>query len=271
VPPDLIPTLLALADQLYDGTEVKRDGKQVVVSLKRPDQLGTAPEADLIASAGFNDAEGMNANRIPGSPYRLKATARAGGAGEPGWLGPWPPSLNAVYQSKVVKEGDGAMKMTGPASLTRQLREPQKGSFEVEQWVRLPEGGQITASLYRHGPGARGREGDFTGPMWGAAADGKFVVFQGDWGGTAKPVETKLKCQPDKWYKVTLRVDVRKATWEFSVDGTSYKAEGGALRFRTKQEALDTVRLQAERPAGFYLDALRLTRVGPAPAAGEED
>jgi hypothetical protein len=264
---------MAVADQFYDGIEVKRDGKQVVLTMKRPENFGAAPEANLIASAGFNDAKGMNSNRIPGSPYSLKAVGRLGGAGEPGWTAPWTPAPGAKVQTKFVKEGDGALQLTGPANITRTLREPQKGTFEVEQWVRLPEGGQINASLYHGGPQTVGREGDFTGPMWGATADGKFVVFQGDWGGTAKPVETKLKCQPDKWYKVTLSVDVRKATWEFSVDGKKYKADDGkALRFRTKQEAMDTVRFQAERPAGsFYLDALRLTRVGPAPAASEDD
>jgi hypothetical protein len=81
-------------------------------------------------------------------------------------------------------------------------------------------------------------------------------------------METTLECKPGKWYKVTLRVDVRKHTWDFLVDGNKFKSPE-PLRFRTKQEALDTVRLQAERPAGFYLDALRITRSGPAVA--EED
>src|SRR5260370_37371232 len=107
----VIPTL-AVADKLYGGIQVTKEGKRIVVRLEKPEGLGP-PENELIASSGFNDARGMNGNPIPGSPFPLDVPNREGGLGEPGWKGPWSANADAVYQRKVVFEGDGALYLKG--------------------------------------------------------------------------------------------------------------------------------------------------------------
>src|SRR5437016_12042122 len=65
----------------------------VVLADATRDKRAKAPTDALVeASAGFNDAEGLNADKEPDSPYPLGKKNREGGKGEPGWAGPWPAS-----------------------------------------------------------------------------------------------------------------------------------------------------------------------------------
>jgi len=70
-------------------------------------------EALVEASAGFNDAEGLNADKVPDSPYPLGKRNRQGGKGEPGWATLWPATEKAIFQKEVVFEATG--RCTSPA------------------------------------------------------------------------------------------------------------------------------------------------------------
>ena len=87
------------------------------------------------------------------------------------------------------------------------------------------------------------------GPTW-RAGDRKFSV-------RGVP-DTGFKCEPGRWYKVTLRLDVPGQTWEFFVDGRRLESSR-PLRFEAKVEYLDYISFRVE--GGVYIDALRVTRL----------
>jgi hypothetical protein len=216
----------------------------------RVTRLPSPAEKDLIASAGFNNHRGMNSTPVPGTPYPLDGEGKQGGAGEPGWAGPWstPSSPRFAFQKKVVHEGDGALYLSNGGA-DRRLAEAQRGEFRVEMFVQVPGGGGSGFYL-KNGTGAF-RDG----PAW-AARDGKFWVMDGsdNWR------ETGFTAQPRKWHKVTLRVDVPHKEWQFFVDDKGFETPK-PLRFRSGETSLDTIRLQCETEAGIYVDALRFTRL----------
>jgi eukaryotic-like serine/threonine-protein kinase len=231
---------------------VSRNGRQVVQVSKETDSEGleTAPENNAIASAGFNDARGLNSNRVPDSPYPLDSDGKQGGIGEPGWAGPWTAlsSSRFSFQKKVVYEGDGALYMSNEGA-DRRLAEAQRGQFQVEMLVQVPEGGKLVCYLKKESDPLR------DGPVW-EVSGAKFYVMDGE-----NKRDTGFTPQPRKWHKISLRVDVPRKEWQFFVDDQKFETMH-LLRFRTTNEsALDTIRLQCETEAGIYLDALRITRL----------
>jgi hypothetical protein len=254
IPPEVVQPALAVADQLFGGVEVAKEGKRLVIQLAKPEGFDAPPEKDLIASSGFNDASGMNSNPVPGSPFPLDAPNREGGAGEPGWKGPWSAHPRAVFQSKVVFEGDGALYLQGSPNIGpnygRQLAQAQTGKFQVEYHLQVPAGSSCGGYIWQD------REGGafHSGPNWGARG-GKFNVNGQD---------IALKCVPGQWHKVTLRIDVAKQTWEFFVDDQRFESPK-PLPFRTTVQYLDYINFLVE--GGVYIDDLRVTRL---PDAGEK-
>jgi hypothetical protein len=247
-----------VADQLYGGVHVARVGTRVVVTLDRP-PVPKLPEG-LIAAAGFNDAEGLNSDPVPDSPYPLGTGNRVGGLGEPGWAGPWSPVDPAVtFQKEVVFEGDGALYLTGEDNVgpgfSRQLAEPQRGVFDVEMHVQVPVGARFTVYL------KNGNQAFHDGPVW-SVTDGKFQVAD-----AGVPPDTGLTCRPGKWYKVTMHVDVPKRQWEFAVDDQRFMPPQ-PLKFRNRDEPrLDTIAFLCRTGPGVYVDAVRFTRApGAEPA-----
>src|SRR5207249_3647281 len=109
LPPDQARPALAVADQIFGGVTLDLQETVVTIALKRPASLDEPLPADLIASSGFNDDKGMNSNPVPNAPFALGTSGKSGGAGEPGWADPWPAHADAVFQSKIVFEGDGAL------------------------------------------------------------------------------------------------------------------------------------------------------------------
>lgn len=206
-----------------------------------------ASKALVEASAGFNDAEGMNADKKPDSPYPLGAKGKPGGEGEPGWAGPWPAADGVIYQKDVVFEGDGAMFMSGTAGTTRRLKVAHDDVFQVEQHVQVPADGNFTGYIKK--------SQDVTGPMW-KVQEGKFLILDGDEKGDGRWTETGFACIPGRWYRVTLHVDVPKQRWQFSVDGKQFG--GGPWRFRHKVEYLIDIHYLCESAAGAYIDALKI-------------
>jgi serine/threonine protein kinase len=252
LPAEVVQPALAVADQLFGGVHVTREGKRLVVRLEKPEGLGTPPEKDLIASSGFNDSRGMNSNPVPGSPFPLDTPNREGGLGEPGWVGPWIAHRDAVFQSKVVFEGDGALSLTGHPNFgpnyMRQLAQAQTGRFQVEFYLQVPAGSGIGGYLWQDLHGGA----DHSGPNWGAGG-GKFSV-QGY-------PDTGFKILPDRWYKVTFRIDVPKQTWEFFLDDKRFESPQ-PLQFRAKVQYLDVINFLAGEGV-TYVDALRVTRLPP--------
>jgi uncharacterized protein involved in high-affinity Fe2+ transport len=236
---------LAFIDFIVGGGPVYIDALRVT---RLPDDL---PPKELIASAGFNDAQGINSNPVPGSPYPLDSEGKQGGAGEPGWAGPWsrPSSPKFSFQKKVVHEGDGALYMSKEGA-DRRLAEVQRGSFGVEMFVQVPERGGFLCYLNNAGLPFR------DGPVW-TVKDGKFLVLDGP----DNFRETGFTSRPGKWHKVALRVDVSRKEWQFFVDDTLFETPK-PLRFRSAETSLDTLRFQCETEAGIYIDALRFMRRG---------
>ncbi len=219
---------------------------------------GTEAASAVIAETGFNDGAGINSNATPDSPYPLEARGKQGGAGEPGWAGPWEPaSPQAVFQKKVVFEGDGALYLTN-TGVTRRLSEPQQGRFLVEQYVQIPKDGGVQS--YISNPG--GFRSD--GAVW-TVFKGKFLAFDGDGKGSGKFLETPFASEPGKWHKVTLTIDVPAQRWEFSVDDRKFEPPQ-PLRFRSTEDRLSSIRYQCENVPGAYIDAVRFLRVPAAPA-----
>jgi hypothetical protein len=210
-----------------------------------------APRALEEASAGFNDAEGLNADRIPDSPYPLGKRNRQGGKGEPGWATLWPATEKAIFQKEVVFEGDGALYLVGTTGYARRLKKAQDSALQVEQHVQIPADGDLTVYL-------RKTAGD-AGPMW-KVSEGKFRVLEGDERGDGKWIDTDIACIPGRWYKVTQRVDVAKREWEFFVNGNKFP--GGPWHFRFKVEYLIDIDYLTETQPGAYIDALK---IGPVP------
>jgi hypothetical protein len=90
------------------------------------------------------------------------------------------------------------------------------------------------------------------------------MVGQGDLNGDAKRLDTGFKCEPGKWYKVTLRIDATKRTWEFFVDDKRFQAPE-PLRFRAKAAYLNYINFLVD--GGVYIDDLRVTHL---PDAGKD-
>jgi hypothetical protein len=158
----------------------------------------------------------------------------------------------ATFQSKVVFEGDGALYLQGSPNVGpnygRQLAQAQTGEFQVEYQVQVPAGSSFGGYIWQDREG-----GAFnSGPNWGAGR-GKFSVHGQD---------TGLKCEPGRWYKVTLRIDVPKQTWEFFVEDQRFESPK-PLPFRAKVQYLDYINFLVE--GGVYIDDLRVTRL-PDPA-----
>src|SRR5262245_51767152 len=73
----------------------------------------------------------------------------------------------------------------------------------------------------------------------------KLLVTDGDEKSAGPLLDTGFACKPGKWYKLTLRVDVAKRTWEFLGDDRRF-VPPRPLGFRTRAEYLDVVNFLVE-------------------------
>lgn len=97
-------------------------------------------------------------------------------------------------------------------------------------------------------PGAEVVIDDSSGPISGVH-NGKFTGND--------VLDTGFKCEPGRWYKVTLRIDVAKQTWDFFVDDKRFES-AKPLAFRGVVPYLDAINFLVE--GGVYIDDLRVTR-----------
>ncbi len=79
--------------------------------------------------------------------------------------------------------------------------------------------------------------------------------------------DTSFRAEADKSYKVAIAIDVSTRTWEFSVDGSTFKP-ANPLPFRAAVDQLDTVRYLCENAPGIDISAVRVLRAGES-AAGD--
>jgi hypothetical protein len=260
VPAEYAQPVFAVADQFYGGIQVGKGGAHVTLTLPRPAGLDAPVTPGLIASSGFNDAKGMNANPIPDSPFPLGAAGREGGSGEPGWGNKWPRSPVAVFQKAVVFEGDGALQLKGTAGCARQLTRAPAGPFQVEQRVQVPAGGSLMGSVSLP-------NGVAAGVLW-YVRNGQFGVFDGNGSGGGKNADTGLPCEPGRWHKVVVRIDPGQRKWELSVDDKKYEP-GHLLGFRFPAPGLREVSYRSDAPAGAYVDAVVVTHAAPPQGQGK--
>jgi len=253
---------LAIADQAAMGSTVTREGVQVILKVPRPERLANPPPKDLIAASGFNDAKGMWADTFTGTPFRLGANG-GGGLGEPGWVDLWSTSKTGKLQisKESPEEGDGNLFLSGSpmqGGVTgRKLARPETGVFLVEQLVRVPEAGDLQAALLNREANAK------TGPQW-QANKGTFKVLDASDKDKGELVDTGIAIDPDKWHKVSVRVDVQKGKWKFSVDGKEFDKE---LSLPMPEKYINAVQYMSEAEMGAHVDAVQLTRIEAGPPA----
>ncbi len=230
----------------------------------------------VVASAGFNDTVGLNADATPNSPYEIGATALWRGEGEPGWAVGWTvsvggssPPFGSHYgdiRSEVTYEGDGALRMRNRSSPFEQLwchrrwSEPQSGKFRIDQQVNIPAGGNFGSRPFGPGPGSLISR---IGPSW-MAYDGKFYAQDGDGHGNAPGEYSGFDWEPDTWYKVSLIVDPASQSFEFLVDDQKYDAPD-PLGFRGTPSSIDHVSYLTNTP--LYIDNVLVSVPEPSTVA----
>jgi len=200
----------------------------------------------VIAIAGFNNSKGLNKQSVGDIPYPLGKSNVQGGVNEPGWSGVWPASPNASFVITDVAEGDGALHLLPTTNYGRTLSKPQTGEFFIETYVRCPKGGGMQCYVW---------DSNYTqtGPMW-SFLNGKIGGLDGDGGGTGKPVPI-ADYEPDKWYKIKLKIDTARRRWRMTVNDQPNEAE---LGFRSKPTQLQTINFLVEGSQEIYLDAIRV-------------
>jgi hypothetical protein len=224
------------------------------------------PSEPVEATAGFNDAKGINADAQRQSPYPLGVPGVPGGLGEPGWADPWvigfdkPEKLSFVKD--VVQEGDGAAFLVGTAHMKRRLAVPIKEFVEVEAHIRVPENGHCYIYI-AEGDGA-------TGPMLGVV-DGKFQAIDGTGQeyGNHPWRDVVTAWDPQRWYKVVATADVKRREYDVYVDDRKFDHQ--PLHFRHDVSAIGQIGLLVEKAGGAYFDNLRVTPLKESPFAKPHD
>jgi hypothetical protein len=191
--------------------------------------------ASIIASAGFNDASGMNSDATPNSPYTLGQTVAGRGLGEPGWAGGWVVQNGgaqggdpyAIVQNSAAIEGDGGLALIpgsfGSTRPIRTLAQPLSSEFILSQSLNFGSVGDVISGPFQHFTS----QGDHTGPQWrltGAVGSRHFEVFDGHSDQSGNWVNTGIAQKPGQWQQVVLDINVPLQTFKFSVDGVMYNA-----------------------------------------------
>ena len=233
------------------------------------DQLDGGVGNDLVESgdplppsgvqAGFNDAEGINADATANSPYAINGNLNGSGAGEPGWATTWYQTSGAdslaVIQHTNTDEGDGALSVSGGlVEIHRTWSAGEAtGVVSFSQRIYVPAGGQFSSYLRdSHIEKTAG-----TAAQWGGAAGQNFGVLDGGtWEDTGIPIPVQ------QWFTVEIRVDMTARTYRFFFNGAEHIAPD-PLNFRSNPVVLDTVTHMMETLAGVSFDSIAVT--GPDP------
>ncbi len=230
---------------------------------------------DYLATSGFNDASGLNANGSLNSPFNTgNVTVNGQGTGEPGWAGNWFLSTGAaVVTNSASYEGDGSLAFfQNTAAADRKLSVAPTTPFQIDIRVMVPS--TITRDvIFRVYDSGISNIVNAIGVQWSIGADYTFSVGDGI-GDTSNNVEnTGLKLTPGEWANVTVVIDPVSRTWTFAVNGQQYNAPD-PLGFRGNPVKLDSIQYLNENasPYGSYLDDVVISpysqfTAGPASAA----
>jgi Ca2+-binding RTX toxin-like protein len=236
------------------------------------DKLDGGPGKDLVesadpplpapVSAGFNDAEGINADATANSPYAINANLMGSGIGEPGWSGGWNQPAgspnNATVQSTIKFEGDGAMRITGGTTGVNRaiLNGEASGVVTVTQMIYVPAGGGVMQYLY---DGSMADTPTRVAVNWDANASlTNFRVLDVDtWENTGIVIPIQ------QWVKVSARLDMTARTFDFLVNDVQY-VPPDPLGFRGNPGVMSHVGYLVENLPGLYIDAIQV--FGPDPA-----
>jgi hypothetical protein len=193
--------------------------------------------AQVLASAGFNDASGINSNPTPNSPYNVNNQPLLGqGAGEPGWFTPWnASSASAIVVNSGQEEGDGALRMQNTVGSSRILAQPLTMQRTVSTSLQILSSAVsgIGVTFY-----IRQQSTNMIGPNWQASADGRFRVVNGNESGSQTLVDTGILWTPGAYQTVSVHVNTTTRRWMFSVDGVFFPME---LGYREAPVFLDMV------------------------------
>ena len=159
---------------------------------------------------------------------------------------------DAVFQTKVVFEGDGALYLKGRPNFGpnygRRMARPQTGRFQVEYRLQMPAGSNCGFSISRDGNNG-------VGCHW--SREGKLSITHA--GGFVP--DTGFKCEPGRWHKIAMQIDVPRQTYEFFFDDRRFEPDE-PLRFGAKVAFLSHINFLVE--GGVYIDDLRVTTLPEA-------
>ncbi len=224
---------------------------------------GGSARAQVIASAGFNDAAGLNSNSTPNSPYNVNnAPLNGQGAGEPGWIGPW--TGNGTVISSPVAEGDGAVSFQGTSEAVRNLLLPPSGFMSVQLALRIPAvppAGSIGATFRARQSNLSAEAG--AAAQWNLGADGHVRVING-----GNLQDTGMTWFPGVWNTVRTDIDPATRTWVFFFNGVRYSPPA-PLAFRGTPVFIDQIDFLNENgsPSGSQWDALTVSIPEPSSLA----
>ena len=225
----------------------------------------TAPRLDALEDrsvpalivAGFNDAEGLNANPTADSPYKIGDQLVGYGTGEPGWENVWSLGVGdpwrARVQSDVVYEGDGAVWLPNyTTAISRRWTPAQTtGIVHISQMFYFPPNGGVGQYITGDGP----TTAEATAAQWDATPSGTFrIVDSGLWDDTGIPVPV------NRWVEVYIEINIAAQTYEFWADGQHY-TPADPTGFRGDPTAIFGVANLLEHPVGFYWDALKISDI----------
>jgi len=228
--------------------------------------LASTAQGQIIASAAFNDATGINSNPTPNSPYNVANAALLGqGAGEPGWFTPW----QVLGAPRVVNtgtfEGDGAAFFQDTSGGQRVLAAPISGQTSVEVLTNI-----VNSAVSGNGINFYVRQASIAdtagiGPQWQLRNNGRITVIDGnedgDPSGTAHVFDTGLTWTPGVYHRIRIDINAAARRWRFTYDGVTINRDFG---YRGNPVFLDRIDYLNEiaAPNGSFMDALGLA---PAP------
>lgn len=210
---------------------------------------------------GFNDASGINANVVAGSPYNANLASLNGqGAGEPGWNGNWFFSNTVAgsrVQSAVVQEGDLAMVTRGFPVLTNRLFPPNTQTLRMSMYVRstgmTTDDAGFTVRLRDQNIGFT--EGSVA-VQFTMHPTGRFAVVSGTGGGGL----TNFAWTRNVWHRIDVEANFLTKTWKFAVDNVLLNTGATPLGFRGTPNDIDCIELLTEVRSTdnvVYVDNLR--------------
>jgi fibronectin-binding autotransporter adhesin len=226
--------------------------------------------AQVLASAGFNDATGLNSNSTANSPYNVGNASVVGqGGGEPGWASAWQGGqLNvANVTTGRAYEGDGALFLQGTSQVFRKLAAPVTGIETITVELMVPSASGAGGVNWYTAENDITNTGARIGSQVQANPNGHWFVLDGIGDGGGTPVDTGLAWTAGVYQLARVDVDMVNRDWDFYVDGIRYNP-GHHLGFRGSPAVIDEINFLngTGAPNGTYVDDITVSSA-PEPSA----